>query len=177
LFNLGLANYINGKPRMLPCEAGSTNFFIYPYGDVFPCNGLEEKYWLESMGNIRDYSNFDELWNSQQSKKVREMVRVCPKNCWMVGTAAPVIKKYIWKTGPWVVKKKIASLFGKRLCIEKIPYFPVGQDSRQGNLSTDNVRKIADRNFEIKEVPIHFVGDFDEDNKLVAATDSSANQF
>jgi radical SAM protein with 4Fe4S-binding SPASM domain len=176
LFNLGLVNYIKGKPRMLPCEAGSTNFFIYPYGDVFPCNGLEEKYWLESMGNIRDYDSFDELWNSKQSKKVREMVRVCPKNCWMVGTAAPVIKKYIWKTGPWVVKNKIASLLGKKISIENIPTFPVGQDPKQGNLLADNVNEIADRNFKIKEVPIRFSGDFDEDNVLVAASDSSVKQ-
>ena len=24
---------------MLPCEAGSANFFIDPFGDVYPCNG------------------------------------------------------------------------------------------------------------------------------------------
>ena len=40
-FNLGLINYVKGGRRMLPCEAGSANFFIDPFGDVYPCNGLE----------------------------------------------------------------------------------------------------------------------------------------
>jgi MoaA/NifB/PqqE/SkfB family radical SAM enzyme len=53
-FNLGLINYIKGGKRMLPCEAGNANFFIEPYGDVYPCNGLEDKIWKESMGNIKD---------------------------------------------------------------------------------------------------------------------------
>lgn len=93
-FNMGLINYIEGGRRMLPCEAGTTNFFIDPWGEVYPCNGLEEKFWKESMGNIRNAS-FDEIWHSRQAQKVRELVRTCPKNCWMVGTAAPVMKKYI----------------------------------------------------------------------------------
>ena len=92
-FNMGLINYIEGRPRLLPCEAGTTNFFIDPYGDIYPCNGLEEKYWKESMGNIRSAS-FDEIWSSDQAARVRELVRSCPKNCWMVGTASPVMKKY-----------------------------------------------------------------------------------
>ncbi|HCC51660.1 MAG TPA: radical SAM protein, partial [Porphyromonadaceae bacterium] len=38
-FNMGLINYIEGNRRMLPCEAGMINFFVEPYGDVYPCNG------------------------------------------------------------------------------------------------------------------------------------------
>ena len=34
----------------LPCEAGSTNFFIEPYGDIYPCNGLEKKLLDEENG-------------------------------------------------------------------------------------------------------------------------------
>lgn len=133
-FNLGLINYIRGKPRMLPCEAGTANFFIEPYGDVFPCNGLEDRYWKESMGNIRDVSSFDELWFSEQAEKVRGLVRTCPKNCWMVGTAAPVMKKYIKHPTSWVVKNKIKSMLGKPICIDDVPHFGVGQDPLQGNL-------------------------------------------
>lgn len=133
-FNLGLINYIRGKPRMLPCEAGSANFFIEPYGDVYPCNGLEDRYWKESMGNIRDYESFDALWNSEQANKVRGLVRTCPKNCWMVGTAAPVMKKYIQHPTKWVVKNKIKSLLGKPICIDDVPRCDVGQDPLQGDL-------------------------------------------
>lgn len=133
-FNLGLINYIREQPRMLPCEAGTANFFIEPYGDVYPCNGLEDRYWKESMGNIRDVKSFDELWFSDQADKVRSLVRTCPKNCWMVGTAAPVMKKYIKHPTAWVVKNKIKSLLGKPICIDNVPHFDVGQDPLQGNL-------------------------------------------
>ena len=133
-FNLGLINYIRGKPRMLPCEAGSANFFIEPYGEVYPCNGLEDRYWKESMGNIRDVSTFDELWFGKQAEKVRGLVRTCPKNCWMVGTAAPVMKKYIKHPTIWVAKNKIKSLLGRPVCIDDVPHFDVGQDPAQGDL-------------------------------------------
>lgn len=133
-FNLGLINYIRGKPRMLPCEAGSANFFIDPYGEVYPCNGLEERYWKESMGNIRETADFDTLWNSHQALRVRDLVRTCPKNCWMVGTAAPVMKKYIRHPTAWVVQNKLKSLLGKPICIDDVPHYDVGQDSRQGDL-------------------------------------------
>ena len=133
-FNLGLINYINGGKRMLPCEAGTANFFIEPYGEVYPCNGLEDGVWKESMGNIKDVSSFEELWYSEQANRVREMVKVCPKNCWMVGTAAPVMKKYIKYPASWVLKNKIKSLRGKAVCIDDIPYYNVGQNPLQGNL-------------------------------------------
>ncbi len=133
-FNLGLINYIREQPRMLPCEAGTANFFIEPYGDVYPCNGLEDRYWKESMGNIRDVQSFDELWFSEQAEKVRGLVRTCPKNCWMVGTAAPVMKKYIKHPTKWVIKNKIKSMLGKPICIDQVPHYNVGQDPLQGDL-------------------------------------------
>jgi Fe-coproporphyrin III synthase len=138
-FNLGLINYIRGKPRMLPCEAGSANFFVDPYGEVFPCNGLEDRYWKESMGNIRECADFDALWNSDQAQHVRGLVRTCPKNCWMVGTAAPVMKKYLRHPTGWVVRNKIKSLLSKPICIDDMPYYDVGQDSRQGDLRPGTV--------------------------------------
>ena len=133
-FNLGLINYIREQPRMLPCEAGTANFFIEPYGDVYPCNGLEDRYWKESMGNIRDVQSFDELWFSEKAEKVRGLVRTCPKNCWMVGTAAPVMKKYIKHPTKWVIKNKIKSMLGKPICIDQVPHYNVGQDPLQGDL-------------------------------------------
>ncbi len=133
-FNLGLINYIRGKRRMLPCEAGTENFFFDPYGEVLPCNGMEKKYWFESFGNIREADSFEELWNSSKAKKVRELVAKCPKNCWMIGSASPVMKKYIKHPGKWVVTNKIKSLSGKAIDIDSSPYYDVGQDPRQGDL-------------------------------------------
>lgn len=143
-FNLGLINYVNGGKRMLPCEAGLANFFIEPYGDVYPCNGLEDRIWKESMGNIHDFSSFNELWYSEQAQKVRDMVKICPKNCWMVGTAAPVMKKYPKYPGGWIIENKIKSLLGKDICFDKIPYYDVGQNNLQGDLNYSRMKPYTD---------------------------------
>ena len=158
-FNLGLINYIRGGKRMLPCQAGTANFFIEPYGDVYPCNGLEEKYWKESMGNIRETNSFEELWFSDQANKVRELVSTCPKNCWMVGTAAPMMKKYIKHPIKWVAKNKIKSLLGRPICIDDIPYYDVGQDPRQGDLRVNNADAATnqERGFDYKLSDIELV--------------------
>lgn len=131
-FNMGLINYIEGNRRMLPCEAGTANFFIDPWGEVYPCNGLESKYWKESMGNIHN-APFMEIWQSKQAEKVRDMVRRCPKNCWMVGTASPVMHKYIKHPMKWAIKNKMRSLLGKEPCLDK-KWCDVGQDPSQGDL-------------------------------------------
>lgn len=129
-FNMGLINYLEGNPRMLPCEAGSANFFIDPWGEVYPCNGLEKKYWKESMGNIREAS-FDDIWTSEQAVRVRALVARCPKNCWMVGTAAPVMKKYFRYPARWVLSNKLRSLRGLKPCLD-MKRHNVGQDPAQG---------------------------------------------
>lgn len=102
-FNHGLINYIFGQKRLLPCDMAFDTFFIDPYGDVMPCNGTRDK---EVMGNLNTQT-WDELWNSEQAKKVREIVRKCDRKCWMIGSAAPAMQKYIWKPTWWVVRHKV----------------------------------------------------------------------
>lgn len=118
-FNMGLVNYIEGRKRLMPCEAGTMNFFIEPYGDVYPCNGLEERYWKEKMGNIRETPDFMAIWHSEQAEKVRAKVRNCPKNCWMVGTVSPVMHKHLRQPLEWVLRNKWRSLQGKPACLVK----------------------------------------------------------
>ncbi|NTU69745.1 radical SAM protein [bacterium] len=115
LFNVGLINYINDGKRMLPCEAGNENFFIDPKGEVLPCNGMENKYWYKSMGNLHDVDKFEEIWWSQNAKEVRQLVANCEKQCWMIGSASPVMQKYIKMLIPWIIKTKIYSMIGKRI--------------------------------------------------------------
>lgn len=143
-FNLGLINYINGGRRMLPCEAGTSNLFIEPYGEVYPCNGLEDGVWKQSMGNIREVKSFDEIWYGEKAQQVRERVASCPKNCWMVGTAAPVMKKYIQHPAIWVAKNKLNSLLGKSVCVNNIPWYNVGQNPLQGDLDFSRVQPFTD---------------------------------
>lgn len=131
-FNLGLINYIKGGRRMLPCEAGSENFFVDPYGNVLPCNGMEEDCWFDTMGNLHDVSDFMEIWNSEKAQQVREKVANCPKSCWMIGSASPVMKKYIGKVLPWVIKNKIKVVRGGKVDTSCIPFFHVGNNDKQG---------------------------------------------
>lgn len=140
MFNVGLINYIRGGRRMLPCEAGSENFFIDPRGEVLPCNGMEEKYWFQSMGNLHDVDDFMSIWNSPKATEVRARVAKCPKNCWMIGSASPVMRKYIKKVLPWVLKNKLKSIAGGRVCGDCCPHFDVGQDPEQGNLKDRGIK-------------------------------------
>lgn len=101
-FNHGLINYIYGQKRLLPCDMAFDTFFIDPYGDVMPCNGTKDK---EIMGNLNE-QKWDELWNSEQAEKVREKVRHCDRQCWMIGSVSPAMHKYIWKPACWVIRHK-----------------------------------------------------------------------
>ena len=131
-FNLGLINYVKGGRRMLPCEAGTENFFIDPYGNVLPCNGMEESCWFDTMGNLHDVEDFMTLWTGAKAKAVRDKVANCPKSCWMIGSASPVMKKYITKVAPWVLKNKLKVMRGGRVDTTCIPFFHVGNNDKQG---------------------------------------------
>jgi len=108
-FNFGLINYLHGRQRLLPCEMAMESCFLDPWGDLLACNGMDFKV---SMGNIHERS-FEEIWNGEEAEKVRNLVRNCPKQCWMVGSAVPVMKKYVHKPALWVLKNKLRMLLGK----------------------------------------------------------------
>jgi radical SAM protein with 4Fe4S-binding SPASM domain len=110
-FNQGLISYIQGNPRAIPCGAGSDLFFLDPWGEVRPCNGMEEEIWYGSMGNLHRGA-FEEIWNSEKARGIRETAKACPKNCWMIGTAAPAMKRHPLKPTFWVIKSKLRTLFG-----------------------------------------------------------------
>lgn len=109
-FNHGLINYIFGQKRLLPCDMAFDTFFIDPYGDVMPCNGTKQK---EVMGNLNNQT-WDELWNSEQAEEVRNKVRHCDRECWMIGSVSPAMHKYIWKPALWVLKHKFLRFFKKQ---------------------------------------------------------------
>lgn len=104
-FNYGLINYIKGNKRLLPCRAGYNMFFLDPWGEVRPCNGMECDTLENSMGNLKEKS-FNEIWNSEKAKRIRGKVMNCPRNCWMIGTASPSMKANILKPTSWVIKHK-----------------------------------------------------------------------
>jgi MoaA/NifB/PqqE/SkfB family radical SAM enzyme len=106
-FNYGLINYINGNPRLLPCDMGNNGFFLDPYGDILACNGMDQKV---AMGSLKN-QNWEEIWSGAEAQAVRAKVKHCTKNCWMIGSAAPAIWQNPVKPGLWVLKHKIKALF------------------------------------------------------------------
>ena len=120
-FNMGLANKVRGGKRPLPCEVGSDVFFLDPYGNVMPCNGSDEPM---IMGNLKKQS-FDEIWNSRRANDIRKQVKNCSKQCWMIGSASPAMKKRVWIPAKWVVKNKLSMLKNKG---QKIFLEPVGSE-------------------------------------------------
>jgi len=107
--NLGLLNYMQGNARPLECGAASDTFFLDPYGFVLACNGSGEP-WV--MGDLKT-ADFDEIWNSDQAKSVREQVKNCKRQCWMTGTAVPAMRKRVWVPVYWVIENKLRLAFGK----------------------------------------------------------------
>lgn len=101
-FNHGLINYIYGQKRLLPCDMAFDTFFLDPYGDVMPCNGTKDK---EVMGNLNKQS-WNDLWSSERAKVVRNKVRHCDRQCWMIGSVSPAMHKYIWVPVWWVIHHK-----------------------------------------------------------------------
>lgn len=112
-FNQALADHVRGKPRPLPCGAGTDLFFLDPWGEIRPCNGAEDDGPLGSMGNLRE-APFEDLWRSEKARRIRTAVRACTRNCWMVGTAAPAMRKSLGRTTLWVLGRKGRSLLTSR---------------------------------------------------------------
>ena len=79
-----------------------------------------------------DVKDFMEIWNSPKAAEVREKVANCPKSCWMVGSASPVMKKYIKTIAPWVIKNRIKVMRGGKVDTSCIPFYHVGNNDKQG---------------------------------------------
>jgi len=102
--NFGLTRYMKGDIRALPCGAANDLFFVDPSGLVLACNGSNEP-WI--MGNLKE-QEFDQIWHSQKAEEVRQQVKNCKRNCWMVGTAVPAMRKAPWVPLFWITKNKIS---------------------------------------------------------------------
>lgn len=101
-FNMGLANYVRGGARLLPCDMGSDIFFVDPFGRILPCNAMDAP-----MGSLKEQT-FDEIWNSDEAKAVRDRVCACSSQCWMIGSVSPAMKKHIRVPATWVARAKLS---------------------------------------------------------------------
>lgn len=56
---------------LFPCYAGKINAVIYPGGDLFPCELLNDK-----IGNLRDHGyDFKKLWFSKRAEEIRKKIK------------------------------------------------------------------------------------------------------
>jgi len=140
-FNHGLINYIYGQKRLLPCDMAFDTFFIDPYGDVMPCNGTKDK---EVMGNVNEVKEWDELWESEQADKVRSKVRQCDRDCWMIGSVSPAMRKYIWKPAWWVFRHKIKFWTKKKYSMYELK---IVRDYRDGKVTKEELDKCSTCDF------------------------------
>ena len=145
-FNHGLMNYLQGNPRLLPCRMAHDSFFMEPCGDILPCNGMDAPL---PLGNLKD-SDWDSIWFSERADQVREAIRACHKECWMVGSVSQEMKKHIWTPLKWVLEHKWG---GKCVVIpprnEKHPQSLFGVDSRTAKETMQLVNIGAER----REIP------------------------
>jgi len=109
-FNQGLVDRIRGASRPLPCAAGSDFFFIDPWADVLPCNGMGERF---VMGNLGE-SSFEEVWASPRAVSARALVAGCDRNCWMIGSASPAIRRHLGKVTWWVARNRLRAIVEPR---------------------------------------------------------------
>jgi len=102
-FNYGIINFVQGKKRLLPCEMAYNSFYLDPYGEIRPCNVLEE-----SMGNLKERAFF-EIWRGKEAARIRELVARCDRNCWMIGSVGEIMKKfrYFLLASKWVIRAKL----------------------------------------------------------------------
>ena len=143
-FNHGLINYIFGQKRLLPCDMSFDTFFIDPYGDVMPCNGTKDK---EVMGNLNE-KTWDELWNSASADNVRQKVRHCDRNCWMIGSVSPAMHKYFYKPFFWVIHHKFLRFFKKKKY--SMYELKVVKDYRDGKITKEYLDSLSTCDFNSK---------------------------
>ena len=109
--NYGMLRHIQGESRDIKCRAGIDFFFLDPFGKILACNGSDEP-WV--MGDL-NVSTFDEIWKSDQAKYVRTRVKQCNKNCWMVGSARPAMRKKPFTVLKWIISQKLRLSLNKSL--------------------------------------------------------------
>jgi MoaA/NifB/PqqE/SkfB family radical SAM enzyme len=115
-FNMGLANRARGGKRPLPCRAGTDMFFLDPSGDILPCNGSGEPM---VMGNLHE-EPFDLIWNSERADKIRQAVSACDRQCWMIGTAGPAMKRKIGIPAAWVARNKLRLALDRECALDPV---------------------------------------------------------
>lgn len=112
--NYGLTRFMKGEARSLRCGASNDLFFLDPSGVILACNG-SEKPWV--LGDLK-IDSFDRIWNSDRAQEVRNLVKNCNRNCWMVGTAVPAMRRTPWVPLLWITRNKLRLNRGRDISLD-----------------------------------------------------------
>jgi len=70
---------LNENKQVIPCSAGLMNVHINSDGGIWPCAVLAYK---GQMGRVDENTDFQDVWNSKDAKKIRRSIRrgkcACP---------------------------------------------------------------------------------------------------
>lgn len=89
------------KLAMGKCSAASRFFFLDPKGDVYPCIVMDKV-----IGNIKEVKSIDDLFKGAKVNEVRNLVKACRADCWMVCNTRSLILSHPGRSVVWVVKNK-----------------------------------------------------------------------
>ena len=100
-FNMGLANRLEGGARPLPCRSAGDVFFVDPSASC----GRATSWRRVSAHSRRTPSTSS--GRSEAASRVRERVRTCDEECWMIGTVSPAMKRNKLVPARWVARAKL----------------------------------------------------------------------
>jgi hypothetical protein len=130
--NLGLMAKILGQKRLLECTAGSELVFIDPWSDVYACNVRPDL----KLGNLKE-QQWTEIMDGPAAAEVRNKIKSCSHNCWMVGSAKTAMRHPRYPRLPsmvplrWVIHNKLNVLFGRGIDFDKyVDFQNVPSDER-----------------------------------------------
>jgi MoaA/NifB/PqqE/SkfB family radical SAM enzyme len=150
--NLGLMAKVLGNRRMLPCAAAEDFVFIDPWSDVYACNVRPDL----KLGNLESQT-WDEIMNNSVALAVREKVRHCPQNCWMVGSAKTAMRNHKYprlpKAGPllWVMLNKLKITFGGKINFEQYVNYEAAEEDDQRCYREFYLNNDVKRNLQMKK--------------------------
>jgi len=104
-FAYALYRFIVQGKRLLPNYSGIDNVFIDPAANVYPADVSGHL-----MGNLREFTDFRQLYNSAQAQKAITLEKTSQN--WMICTARSAMKRHAGQVVLWILKAKF---FGIKL--------------------------------------------------------------
>lgn len=100
-FAYGMCEFVSSRNPVLSDAPGRDFFFLDPNGDIYPSVVHNIK-----LGNIKEITNFEQFWCSDEIEGKRKLVDAKNIPVWMICTARSAMRKHPLQVLWWVVKNK-----------------------------------------------------------------------